>query len=159
MLPFSPFPHISFFLFFCVFVFIYCAFGTNPRFSGDKAGWVCRCYTLLLEGFRFRYQDKETYRCHPRFNPGPVRFSLGPVREDDTGSSHTAVEQNHYGGIVPMKKCLATTRKPNTPWLKPAGCLSSTEQEVWRQVPRVGLVVRWGLQGPWAFHLPPSHVQ
>lgn len=91
-------------------------------------------------GFRFTYQDKETYECHPSFSLGPVRFSLGPVREDDPGNSHTTVEQNHEGGVVPMKKCLATNRKPNTPWLKP-GCFSSTEQEAWRQVPRVGLVV------------------
>lgn len=110
-LPVPPLPYTS--------VFICCAFGLNPRFPGDKAGWACRCYILLLRGFRFTYQDKDTYRFHPS-------FSLGTVREGDPGNCRTTVEQNYYGRVVPMKKCLAATRKPNKPWLKAEEHLNST---------------------------------
>lgn len=125
-------------------MFICCAFGLNPRFPGDKAGWACRCYILLLRGFRFTYQDKETYRFHPS-------FSLGTVREGDPGNCRTTVEQNYYGRVVPMKKCLAATRKPNKLWLKAEEHLNSTLHEVWRQVAQ-GF---GGVSGdPGSFHPP-----
>lgn len=79
-------------------------------------------------------------------------FNLGLVREDITDHRNTAIEQSHYGQVVPTKKCLAGGRNLSKEWLPPEGDICPLfKLKSGGRWPRVDVEVPRGLQGPRIF--------
>lgn len=76
----------------------------------------------------------ETYRRHPSFSLGPVREATlaTPIQLLSKISKKLLLLENKYfGGLSSTKEeMFGCQQKTQHTWLKPAGCLSSTELEV-----------------------------